>query len=1078
MICTVASFILLTSLAANSFAATQISISSNASDLEIYAARELQRYLYQITGELPLITNDTATLGKFNFIVGRLNSHKLIKLPAGTRMPGPQGYILKSATLAGKPAIIIAGSDLEGVLYGVYGLLEDHYGMGFYLQGDVFPKKFKGHPENLNETKTPLVYIRGFLPWTNFPQSATVYSWEDWKFIIDQMAKMRMNLLHIHNYSGSGGHNEMFHNFRYKGHLSRVWMPTAKTGHGWSGPKWDVNEYLFGASDLFDDYDFGADCALHNENLSNEEVFAKGYSMFQKVIAYAHSRGVKIALGLDINEIPREYHKLGAEPDHPEVIEARIEQITTHYPDLDYLICFQHEASGARPEAKKIWRNSFDQFYSGIKKRSPNTKLAVAGWGLKANDVKDLPDDVICAPISAYSAGFESGKIYGDREYWGCPWLERDFRSSQYYYPYNIHLSDTIKAWQSRASNLKGLYCLTWRIADAIDPKMSYIARAPWDLEGKYKSSRDVYLEYAVKNYGEKAAETLTSIINENEPYACGFGECQPTPSFTGTFSIDTGANLFNISAFAFSDSQTNERVEKNATDYSKAKGTQRAECSEGGECLAYINAGDWIRFDDFDFGTGKDTFEARLATVNNEASFIEIRIGHQTQGQLLARVQVPYTGGWQIWKTITAPIPRTSGKAKLFLVFYGAEINDLPKAQSQLAKINDIYAQTNDPSFRYRIDLLRRRIAASRDHILLNRYFPHLDWDGLPGRFDSWMKNFTHRVTDISSLGNVQSAQNRFVQLNYLSAENEMRKNLEIAPPSKVEARGTKDGVVITWRYEDARIKGFRIYEDGKAVNQAPIPATRRSFSFKTSGRHSYRVSAIAANGKESALSVKTECEAGTADRSAPRIVVISPPVSVAQGQNAELKARILDGRHYSHISAVLKYRTPGTAKWKTAPMARRTKAVFCSVIPASEISHLGMEYYIVATDGTNKSVWPAAAPKERASFVAYPIADKEPPSAPGKAFAQEIDGKKTIKWGKASGDVFWYRIYRSQNPGFKPQAENFVTYVHSSSQSYASNGLDFDGRKLYGAYYYAITAVDKSGNESPPSNYVMVKY
>lgn len=36
---------------------------------------------------------------------------------------------------------------------------------------------------------------------------------------------------------------------------------------------------------LADDYDFGSDCALHGENLSNREVFRKGVSLFQRVIA-------------------------------------------------------------------------------------------------------------------------------------------------------------------------------------------------------------------------------------------------------------------------------------------------------------------------------------------------------------------------------------------------------------------------------------------------------------------------------------------------------------------------------------------------------------------------------------------------------------------------------------------------------------------------------------------------------------------------------------------------------------------------------------------------------------------------
>jgi len=198
--------------------------------------------------------------------------------------------------------IIIAGSDPAGVLYGVYGLLEDHYGVGFYLGGDVLPEQKQPlMPAPLDESKTPAVPSAVFFPGLIFRNRQLLIPGRIGKFIIDQMARMRLNFLHIHNYNGEAGHNEMFHNFTVNGILSRVWMATAKTGHGWECPGWDVNEYRFGATDLFGDYDFGADCALHNETLTNEQVFRKGVSLFQKVIEYAHRRGVKIGLGLDID---------------------------------------------------------------------------------------------------------------------------------------------------------------------------------------------------------------------------------------------------------------------------------------------------------------------------------------------------------------------------------------------------------------------------------------------------------------------------------------------------------------------------------------------------------------------------------------------------------------------------------------------------------------------------------------------------------------------------------------------------------------------------------------------------------
>lgn len=156
---------------------------------------------------------------------------------------------------------------------------------------------------------------------------------------------MRMNFIMIHNYNGFCGHNELFHNFEYKGHLSRGWMPTIKTGHGWGCPGWNINEYLFGASEVYDDYDFGADYGLHNETLTNGQIKEKGATIFRKVIAYAHLRGVKIGLGLDIDVVLPEYQ---SEPDNKDLIKVQVAEIAREYPELDYLLCFQSEGQKMR----------------------------------------------------------------------------------------------------------------------------------------------------------------------------------------------------------------------------------------------------------------------------------------------------------------------------------------------------------------------------------------------------------------------------------------------------------------------------------------------------------------------------------------------------------------------------------------------------------------------------------------------------------------------------------------------------------------------------------------------------------
>jgi hypothetical protein len=1056
----------------------QILIGKNASPMEQYAARELQRYLYQVSGTFLTIQTATADakLSGPSFLLGRPESNPLVARLASEGQinllgdePGPQGYILKTLASSGSAMLVIAARDEVGCLYGVYGLLEDYYGIGFYLGGDVMPdKKTALKLPAVDERKKPAVAIRGMLPWTNFPQSATSYSWQDWKFILDQMAKMRMNFLHIHNYNGEAGHNEMFHNVTHDGITPRVWMATARSGHAWGGrPGWDPNQYRFGAADLFDDYDFGADCARHNESLSNEEAFRKGVSEFQKVIAYAHTRGVKIGLGLDIDLLPPELKEKKIRADDPQLVSARVGQVITDYPDLDYLLCFQSESIFEDKARYKVWHDVFDAFYKAIKERAPQIRVAVAGWGINTEDVASLPPDVICAPISKYSAGCESGAIYGDREYWGCPWLERDGGSSEYYYPYNLNLSETIQAWQSRAPNLKGFYCLTWRLTDAIDPKMSYIAKVPWYDAGKYPTSESAYREYAERNYGPAAAEAITKIINQNEPFASDWGECMPTPPFAEPGVA--GGYLLNVATFSVhpKDAKGEPIVAANSA---QQNGTRNAPCSEGGLCVGFIEHGHWLRFDNVDFGEAANTFEARVAALSHGGE-IELHLD-SLEAPVLGVCRVETTGDWQKWVTRTAPIKPTSGKHTLYMMFRAPDISkaEFAKAVEQLKVIDGCIAAAQSPSQKARLELLRCRIAAEKDHIELNQKFNHYSWTDLPGAMESWAQNFVYRVTDISSLGNVVSSQNRFVQLNYVKKENELRKGLAVQPPSAVSARGTPKGAVITWRAEVqspmSQVQAFNVYRDGKKLNASLLPPGTATYTDKADGRFRYTVTAGAADGTESLPSVPMTCEAGAADRTPPHIVVISPPTSTMEGAPVWVEARILENRSYANVSATLHYRALGAKKWRSMPMTRRVKAVFTAQILAREVTASGVEYYVEASDGSNVAVFPASAPAMPISLVTYTTGSASVPASPGLLSAKG----QVLSW-TTSPRAFWYRIYRSDRAGFEAGPDTLLTYVAAGTTSFHDNGFDLAGRKLTGTWYYRVTAVDKNDRESAPT-------
>ena len=1087
--------------------------------MEDYAGKELCRYLQLISGGPVSLADDAQPAHRQGpvFVLGRLGHSLLIDrlvhegdIKVSGKEPGPQGYLLKKCKLEGNDLIAIAANDDPGLLYGVYGFLEEHLGIGFHFDGDILPteKSLGDIFPDVDEVKTPAVEVRGLLPWTNFPQSATSYSWEDWKYILDQMAKMRLNFLQIHNYSGEEGHNEMFEDFEVDGQLSRVWMATARSGHAWgSYPGWEVNKYCFGSRNLFDDYDFGADCALHNEGLDNKQVFRKGAGEFQRVIAYAHSRGIRIGLGLDINLIADSYH---LPPDDPRVVAARVKQISDDYPDLDYLLCFQSEGL-SDPTADKerhTWRKIFDGFYNGLKKTTPRLRLAVAGWGIRPEDVATLPADVICAPISHYSDGCESGSVYGDREYWGCPWLERDFNSSVYYYPYNMNISNTIKAWQNRAPNMKGFYALTWRLTDAVEAKVWYLSRAPWDNADTLTNSETLYKLFAERQYGQRAAPMITPIINQNEPFASDFSECRWTPPFT-LARVEQASYLFNLLTLRLS----TDSAATSATRFAVANQVQTASGLDGKSCLGYIRAGSWVAYDGMNFTPACRKLQVVLSGVS-DAGVIEVRLD-EPRGQLIGQGAIPSTGGWTNWRDIAIDMLPVTGAHRLYLAFREKDPVPLAQAQlvkadSQLAVIDTQIAVAPDAGDRYRLQLLRCRIAAAHDHIVLNMNASNRHAD-LQGMTDSWVGNFNNRVADISSLGNVVSVQDRFIQKDYIDLAWKQLNTYNTLAPENIQAQGTHTGARISWQVGDSLFRGFDIYRDGKKIFPDPLSADTRQYEDTISGLHHYEVYCLFWGNDSGNASMGVTAIAGKADTTAPRIVMISPPGSVFAGQPAWIKARLLDNRVDDMLSATLYYRAPGTLTWSSMPMTRRVKTSFVVAIPPGLIGPDGLQYYISASDGDNQSVFPADAPAAPLSLVRErkPVngpSDKRILAAPATglvtttvntddktvstehpasgsfvslpAYKGKSHTVSTLIWNTVPG-ASYYQIYRSQDPHFKTGPATQLTYLAGDAAlRFIDNGFDLQGLPLSGAWYYRVAAVDRDGYEGPSSPPMAIRY
>ncbi|MFO7906342.1 MAG: carbohydrate-binding protein [Pirellulaceae bacterium] len=108
------------------------------------------------------------------------------------------------------------------------------------------------------------------------------------------------------------------------------------------------------------------------------------------------------------------------------------------------------------------------------------------------------------------------------------------------------------------------------------------------------------------------------------------------------------------------------------AEDFTAQQGIQTAACSEGGRCVGWVNAGDWVRYDNVDFGDGTQQVAIRAASPR-EGGRIELRLD-KPRGPLVGVCDVSGTGDWQKWKSFTATIKPTSGTRDLCLVFRSHE--------------------------------------------------------------------------------------------------------------------------------------------------------------------------------------------------------------------------------------------------------------------------------------------------------------------------------------------------------------------------------------------------------------------
>ncbi len=137
--------------------AYRIVVADDASPSTRHAADELQKLLEEISGAKLPIVSAKEPLAEHEIIVGRNAHFDKLGTSVDFATLGREGYVIRTVG----DRLVIAGGDLRGNLYGVYGLLEDHLGCRWFAPGvSRIPKRDHLAIGSIDDRQVPVLEYR------------------------------------------------------------------------------------------------------------------------------------------------------------------------------------------------------------------------------------------------------------------------------------------------------------------------------------------------------------------------------------------------------------------------------------------------------------------------------------------------------------------------------------------------------------------------------------------------------------------------------------------------------------------------------------------------------------------------------------------------------------------------------------------------------------------------------------------------------------------------------------------------------------------------------------------------------
>jgi len=549
----------------------------DASTIEKLAAKEIRRYVYLRSDELLPIVEKTRS-GKNLIIVGQKDSgvfEGIIsdELKKVVSELSAQEYVIKTVTYKGKDAVVIAGGDEVGTLYGAYRFVET-MGVRFYMHGDVVAdEKIAFAVEQLDIKDSPLFELRGIHPFHDFPEGPDWWDKDGYKAVLGQLPKMRMNFFGLHTYPAGGlgpeptvwigPKEDIGKNGRVKSSYTSMSATTHTEIHAWGYKKKDTGDFLFGADQMFEKNRYGASYmrGMMNWPETNQEknlLFYRVGSLLKDAFDFANMLGIKTCIGTETPltippEVKQRLMDSGKNPEYPKIVQEMYEGMfkrimETH--KLDYYWLWTPETWTWQDKVSDdSAENVMKDIQLAIKAKKnvgADFRLATCGWVL--GPVKDrtmfdkaMPKDMPMSCISR-NVGFspvEPGfAIVKGRDKWAIPWFEDDGNLLVPQLWAGRMRKDAADALKYGCNGLMGIH---WRTR-ILGPNSSALAKAGWqqaewnpDLnlqkqkskldsdsdakakpaakEKRFLAADDFYMDWAKTSFGKEAAEDIAKIF-------------------------------------------------------------------------------------------------------------------------------------------------------------------------------------------------------------------------------------------------------------------------------------------------------------------------------------------------------------------------------------------------------------------------------------------------------------------------------------------------------------------------------------------------------------------------------------